>query len=138
MTALGEAILAAVYEFHSDETRWRVASHQLGDARVSQPQIEDYVLGALCRSARGDCVLTTVDGVVTLTPTQKDHYVIFNETGWFMEHTAACRVAGALSDCAFHKSIVEIAEDDPDFYGRWVITGIDEEGLPSMKRAGNP
>lgn len=67
---------------------------------------------------------------------QPDHYVTFDEAGWFVEHSVACRVAGTLGTCAYGNAVRMVAvEPDPRQLGRWRITEIDEMGLPSLERA---
>lgn len=64
-----------------------------------------------------------------------DHYVTFDERGWFVEHSIACRRAGTLGTCEYNSAVREIADEpDPEQFGRWCITGIDSEGLPSLER----
>lgn len=75
-----------------------------------------------------------------IIPDEPHHYVTFDQGGWFIEHSVACRVAGTIGTCNFNAAIREIAEDfdpdeDPDQLGRWRITWIDGEGLPSLERA---
>jgi hypothetical protein len=68
---------------------------------------------------------------------EPDHYVTFDEDGWFIEHSVACRVAGTLGTCDYNKAIRMVADEpDPDDFGRWRITELDSEGLPSLERAG--
>jgi hypothetical protein len=68
---------------------------------------------------------------------EPDHYVTFDEDGWFIEHSVACRAAGTLGTCDYNKAIRMVADEpDPDDFGRWRITDIDSEGLPSLERAG--
>lgn len=65
------------------------------------------------------------------------HYVTFDEDGWFIEHSVACRQAGTLGTCDFNRAIREIADEpDLDLFGRHRITEVDSEGLPSLERAG--
>lgn len=70
---------------------------------------------------------------------QPDHFVTFDESGWFVEHSIACRVAGTIGTCAYNSAIRHVADDkdphDPGDLGRWRITEIDSEGLPSLERA---
>lgn len=64
-----------------------------------------------------------------------DHYVIFTEDGWTTEHSVECRLSGQMHRCAYHDAIAKVAHEfDPDMAGRWRITGIDSEGLPSLVR----
>jgi Family of unknown function (DUF6085) len=65
-----------------------------------------------------------------------EHWVIFTEDGWTVEHSIECRLSGHMHECGWHNAIKAIAtEYDPDMAGRWRITGIDSEGLPSLERA---
>ncbi len=68
-----------------------------------------------------------------------EHYVIFSEDRWTVEHSLACRISGEMAECRYHAAVAEIADDyeyEPDQWGRWQITNIDEEGLPSLLRVG--
>jgi hypothetical protein len=68
-----------------------------------------------------------------------DHYVIFTEDRWTMEHTVECRLSGHMHECSYHTAASLIAaEFDPDMAGRWRIDGIDSEGLPDLVRAEVP
>lgn len=67
------------------------------------------------------------------------HYVTFDEYGWFIEHSVACRIAGTIGTCTYNEAVRGVVEDfdpneDPDQLGRWRITDIDDEGLPSLER----
>jgi len=66
------------------------------------------------------------------------HYVCFTEDTWFIEHSLDCRIAGTIGTCEFNHAILDItaqqAMPDPRQLGRWRITGIDSEGLPSLER----
>lgn len=65
-----------------------------------------------------------------------DHYVIFTEDRWTVEHSVECRLSGQMPECEYHAAIVLVADDfDPERAGRWCIDGIDSEGLPSLTRA---
>ena len=65
-----------------------------------------------------------------------DHFVVFTAEAWTVEHSFACRLSGAMSDCPYTRTIQKIAdESDPDMLGRWRILDIDSEGLPSLERA---
>ncbi len=65
-----------------------------------------------------------------------DHYVIFTEDRWTIEHSVECRLSAHMHECAYHTAISLItAEFDPDMAGRWRIDGIDNEGLPDLTRA---
>jgi hypothetical protein len=61
-----------------------------------------------------------------------DHYAIFTEDGWITEHPPGCRTPV----CRWHHALAAVAEaGDPHNLGRWRITSIDSEGLPSLERA---
>jgi hypothetical protein len=69
-----------------------------------------------------------------------DHFVTFDEVGWFVEHSLDCRLAETLGNCKYNAAVREAALDfDPDanvdLFGRWRITAIDGMGLPSLERA---
>lgn len=52
-----------------------------------------------------------------------DHFVTFAEDGWFIEHSSACRLAGAIATCPLHKRIARMALRGPEpGMGRWRIT----------------
>lgn len=79
-------------------------------------------------------------GAFIPTPDDADHFVTFDRDGWFVEHSIACRRAGTLGTCAYNVAIREVAidfdsEGDPQQLGRWRITNIDSEGIPSLERA---
>ncbi len=64
-----------------------------------------------------------------------EHYVIFTEDRWTVEHSVECKLSGHMHECAYHDAVRLIADEyDPDRAGRWRITGIDSEGLPSLER----
>jgi hypothetical protein len=68
-----------------------------------------------------------------------DHHVIFTEDGWTVEHSVECRLSGHMHECAYFTAVQEIADEyDPGNAGRWKITDIDDEGLPSLERAEAP
>lgn len=65
-----------------------------------------------------------------------NHYVCFTEDTWFIEHSLDCRIAGTIGTCEFNRSIKDLGEEQYELSpGRWLITGIDEMGLPSLERA---
>lgn len=68
-----------------------------------------------------------------MTTIPDGHFVTFDKDGWFIEHDMTCRLAGTLGTCKYNKAIRLIA-DDPDLYGRWEITDVDSEGLPSLTK----
>ena len=71
-----------------------------------------------------------------------EHLVIFTEDAWTMEHSVDCRLSGAMADtCEYWLALKRAAVTDeprPEMLGRWKITGIDSEGLPSLERAEVP
>ena len=68
-----------------------------------------------------------------------DHYVIFTEDRWTIEHSVECRLSGHMPECAYHAAVARIADEyDPDRVGRWRIDGIDSEGLPALLRKDQP
>lgn len=68
-----------------------------------------------------------------------DHFVIFAEDGWTVEHSVDCRLAGDVTTgCAYWVALKYAGVTDavdPEMLGRWRIDGIDSEGLPSLSRA---
>lgn len=66
-----------------------------------------------------------------------DHYVIFTEDRWTVEHSVACRLSGRMSECEYHAAVDEVfwGAPDPDQLGRWRISGIDSAGMPDLERA---
>lgn len=74
-------------------------------------------------------------------PDVSGHYVTFSEGNWVIEHSLGCRLSGEMEKgCTFQASINALfadyadAGDDFDKLGRWEITAIDEEGLPSLRK----
>jgi hypothetical protein len=62
-----------------------------------------------------------------------DHFVIFTEDRWTIEHSVDCRLSGRMHECGYHAAVARItAEFDPEMLGRWRIDG---EDLPSLVRA---
>lgn len=65
-----------------------------------------------------------------------DHFAVFTEDSWTVEHSFECRLSGAMVECAWHKAIERVAGNGPlDPLGRFRIVEIDSEGLPSLVRA---
>lgn len=68
-----------------------------------------------------------------------DHYVIFTDDGWTVEHSVDCRLAGDMTSGCDYWTALKYADvtdaPDPEMLGRWRIDGIDSEGLPSLTRA---
>lgn len=63
-----------------------------------------------------------------------DHYVIFTEDRFTVEHSVECKLGGHMHECTYHAAIAEAADEpDPEMFGRWRITGI-SEGLPDLER----
>jgi hypothetical protein len=76
----------------------------------------------------------TEAGLVVL-PNDPDHFVTFDEQGWFIEHSTACRVEGTIGTCEYNAAVRVIDDEfDPELLGRWRITGINE-GLPDLEAA---
>lgn len=96
------------------------------------------VLRSLPVEQRAAAVGLAGDGYVVIRD-QPDHFVTFDENGWFIEHSIACRVAGTIATCEYKVALREIAAfdavPDPADMGRWRISNIDSEGLPSLERA---
>jgi len=68
-----------------------------------------------------------------------DHYVIFTEDRWTIEHSVECRLSGHMHECSEHEAIALTAREyDPGMAGRWRINGIGDDGLPSLERAEPP
>lgn len=93
-----------------------------------------------CGSDATAVIAALLDAGYVIVPDEDDHYVTFDASGWFVEHSIACRQAGTLGTCAYNAAIREIAidfdaEGDPEQPGRWKITNIDSEGLPLLERA---
>jgi len=64
-----------------------------------------------------------------------DHYVIFTEDRWTVEHSVECKLSGHMHECDYHEAVSRIAaEFDPDMEGRWLITAIDGNGEPALVR----
>lgn len=74
-------------------------------------------------------------------PDEPNHYVTFDDSGWFIEHSVACRRAGTLGDCDYHRAIQEYVSDgDPstEDMGRWRIdigSDADEDEALRLVRA---
>ena len=67
-------------------------------------------------------------------PDVSGHFVNFTEYGWSVEHSLQCRMDGEMQrGCAYERSIREIEDTADDGYGRYRITDIDSEGLPSLE-----
>lgn len=65
-----------------------------------------------------------------------DHYVIFTENGWTVEHSMECRLSGHMHECPHHEAVSLVADlPMPSMLGRWRIAGIDSAGLPILSPA---
>lgn len=49
----------------------------------------------------------------------QDHFVTFTDDAWTVEHPAACRAAGPLSECQATVTASRLFVDDPGVRGRW-------------------
>ncbi len=69
-----------------------------------------------------------------------DHYVIFTQDRWTVEHSVECRLSGQMPECAYHAAIARIADEPyPEMLGRWRIDGIlGSDGFPDLTRAELP
>ena len=67
-----------------------------------------------------------------------DHFVIFTEDRWTIEHSVECRLSGHIHECEYHTAARRAADECNPWPGRWRINGIDGDGLPSLERAGQP
>ncbi len=72
--------------------------------------------------------------ISTLLQAGDEHFVTFNETGWFIEHSLRCRVSGRMAAGCSWQAAVELVAGDGD-HGRWLIDSIDSEGLPALTLA---
>jgi len=63
-----------------------------------------------------------------------DHYVIFTEDRWTIEHSVECRLSGHMHKCAYHEAIrgMVTAGYGPEAEGRWRITAISSGGYPPI------
>jgi hypothetical protein len=65
-----------------------------------------------------------------------DHYAIFTEDRFTVEHSVDCRLSGQMPHCAWHAAVVRVADEFvPDMAGRWLISAIDGNGEPVLVRA---
>ncbi len=68
-----------------------------------------------------------------------DHYVIYTEDRWTIEHSVQCRLSGEMHKCVYHGAVADVSEEyEPAMAGRWRIVSIDTEGLPVLERADLP
>jgi hypothetical protein len=62
-----------------------------------------------------------------------EHFVIFTEDRWTVEHSVECRLSGRMHECAHHAAVARFADGfDPDMAGRWLITEIGPGGYPVL------
>lgn len=62
-----------------------------------------------------------------------DHYVIFTEDRWTVEHSIECRLSGHMPECAYHAAVARVAfEFDQGIAGRWRIVSINADGEPEL------
>lgn len=116
--------------------------------RVIEPfTAAELAVGRVCATKRvygmvghlgREVIADLAEAGFVVIPDQPDHYVTFDQGGWFITHSVACRVAGTLGTCAYNAAIRKVAEafdpdDDADQLGTWKITDIDSEGLPSLE-----
>lgn len=68
-----------------------------------------------------------------------DHYVIFTDDGWSVEHSVECRLSGHMHECEIHRAIGRWAEAEARHpLGRWRFTGWATGGVPVFERADAP
>jgi hypothetical protein len=98
----------------------------------------------LCALVRvADAVVAAVEPLIRASERERvyaelgnDHHVIFTEDRWTIEHSVECRLSGRMHECEYHEAIAGIAAGfEPELAGRWLITGIDSEGIPALVRA---
>lgn len=72
-------------------------------------------------------------------PNVQDHFAVFTDDRWTVEHSLDCRMNGEMVTCKYHRAIEALIADwtDPEVRGRWKITDVGSEGLPALERA-NP
>lgn len=65
-----------------------------------------------------------------------DHFVVFTEDEWTVEHSMGCRLDGHMQECNYLRAVQKVAEfyPDPEDIGRWRIIDIDSEGMPSFEK----
>jgi hypothetical protein len=131
MTEIPDEVVAAAQKV--------VAAAQLADAEWNRTRKRD---GRSWGSVPPDPVRCLIAAAVVAERERiyaelgNDHYVIFTEDRWTIEHSVECRLIAHMHECAYHTAISLItAEFDPDMAGRWRIDGIDSEGLPELTRA---
>ena len=101
--------------------------HELVEFIDSRSFLEARRVAGLCRQWLGASSLVVV-------PDQPEHFVTFDDDGgWFVEHSLECRLSGTIGTCDYNTAIRNC--DETPEAGRWRITSIDEEGLPSLEVA---
>jgi len=104
-----------------------------GSISAGQWQELGEQLAAACRYQIASAVQAERERIIAQLG--NEHHVNFGETGWSVEHSVECRLSGQpLHECEYHKAVERIA-DSMAREGRWLITVIDSEGLPGLKRA---
>lgn len=65
-----------------------------------------------------------------------DHYVIFTEDRWTVEHSVECKLSGRMHECEYHEAIADGAADYHARYGngRWRLL-LDEDGYTELMPA---
>lgn len=64
-----------------------------------------------------------------------DHFVIFTEDRWTIEHSVECRLGGHMHECADHEAVAKIVHGfGPEMLGRWRIDGVNSDGVPVLVR----
>lgn len=64
-----------------------------------------------------------------------DHYVIFTEDRWTVEHSVQCRLSGRMHECSIHSAIAAWADTyEPAMSGRWRVVSADGP-VPVLERA---
>jgi len=96
---------------------------------------EDLDHCRVCGASREEWTRAVVTGMLAWDVNFADHFVIFDEDAWVVEHSLECRMSGEMQrGCEWQRSIQAIGDDMRGEPGRWRITGIDSEGLPSLER----
>lgn len=117
-----EVVAAALQADHEEGVRDGRSYHQ-----VAEHQVRRLIAGAVA-----------AERARLYAELGNEHYVIFTEDRFTVEHSVECKLSGHMHECAVHAVIAAAAGDmdgpDPDMLGRWRITGI-REGLPDLERA---
>lgn len=98
-------------------------------------KVEQWLAGSTKKADMVSLSELQAEGYAVI-PDESDHYVTFAADGWFIEHSVACRIAGTIGTCDFNQAIRDAygAPPPPEDFGRWCITGIDDEGMPNLRR----